>query len=113
MGRLFVCFGVKNRYRKEFYMIERKKYQLNYIKKEKQSGSCQGMRFTFFKIEDRLTVTAYPEPFSLEATAEDKKISESFEFSNEGLDDAVEWLNRLYEEKRDYWMDAFEKRMQV
>lgn len=109
----FLYALVCNKCRKEFQMVERKKYQLNYIKKERQSGSCQGMRFTFLKTEEGLTATAYPEPFSLEATAEDKKISKSFGFSNEGLDAAVAWLNELYEEKKDYWIDAYEKRMQV
>ena len=94
-------------------MIDRKKYQLNYIKKETQSGSCQGMRFSFFKEEDRLAVTAYPEPFCLEATAEEKRITKSFAFSEGGLDEAVAWLNQLYEEKKDYWLDAYEKRMQI
>lgn len=94
-------------------MIDRKKYQLNYIKKERQSGSFQGMRFSFFKTEEGLGVTAYPEPFCLESTAEEKKITRSFVFSNEGLDEAVAWLNDLYEEKKEYWITAYEKRMQV
>lgn len=94
-------------------MIDRKKYQLNYIKKERQSGSYRGMRFSFSKTEEGLAVTAYPEPFCLEATAEEKRITRSFSFSNEGLDDAVAWLDELYEEKKDYWMDAYKNRMQV
>lgn len=98
---------------KEITMIDRKKYQLNYIKKESQSGSFQGMRFSFFKTEDRLTVTVYPEPFCLEATAEEKKTTRSFSFSDGGLDEAVAWLNELYEEKKNYWTDAYEKKMQV
>ena len=94
-------------------MVDRAKYQLNYIKKESQSGSYQGMRFTFRKAEDGLSVTVYPEPYCLEVTAEENKTFRVFEFSNEGLDAAVEWLNELYEEKRDYWVDAYERRMQV
>lgn len=94
-------------------MVDRGKYQLNYIKKERQSGSFQGMRFTFMKTEESLTVIAYPEPFCLEATAEEKKIVRNFPFSDEGLDKAVIWLNEQYEEKKDYWIEAFEKRMQV
>lgn len=94
-------------------MIDRKKYQLNYIKKETQSGSYQGMRFSFFKAEEGLGVTVYPEPFCLEMTAEEKRTTRTFAFSKEGLEEAVAWLNELYEEKREYWMDAYEKRMQV
>lgn len=97
----------------EINMIDKKRYQLNYIKKESQSGSFHGMRFSFFKTEHGLTVTAYPEPFCLEATAEEKKITRSFPFSDGGLDEAVAWLNELYEEKKNYWIDAYEKRMQV
>ena len=87
-------------------MIERRKYQLNYIKKENQSGSYQGMRFTFLKKEDALVVIAYPEPYSLAATSEEKKTTKVFEFSQEGLDEAVEWLNALYMEKRDDWTNV-------
>lgn len=94
-------------------MIDRKKYQLNYIEKETQSGSFQGMRFSFLKTEGRLGVMVYPEPFCLEMTAEEKKIFRDFTFSKEGLDEAIAWLNELYEEKREYWTGAYEKRMQV
>lgn len=94
-------------------MIDRQKYQLNYIKKENQSGSFAGMRFTFRKEEEGLCVIVYPEPFCLEATADDKKISKIFEFSKEGLDAATEWLNEVYQEKEEYWTEAYEKRMQV
>jgi hypothetical protein len=94
-------------------MIERNKYQLNYIKKENQSGSYQGMRFTFSKGEENLTVIAYPEPWCLAATPEDRKIIKTFPFSGEGLDAAVDWLNELYTKKEDYWKESYEKRMQV
>lgn len=94
-------------------MIDRKKYQLNYIKKERQSGSFSGMRFTFAKEEDSLAVTAYPEPFCLEATPDDRKEKKTFAFTGEGLDAAIDWLNALYQEKQAYWEDAYAKRMQV
>lgn len=99
--------------KEERKMIDRKKYQLNYIKKERQSGSFQGMRFTFSKKEEELLVTVYSEPFCLEATPEEKRTEQAFPFTGEGLDEAVEWLNALYSEKKDFWTDAYEKRMQV
>ncbi len=93
-------------------MIERNKFQLNYIKKESQSGSYLGMRYTLRKSEDGLEVIVYPEPFCLSATSDEKKTSKTFDFSTEGLDAAVDWMNELYESKSDEWMNAYEKRMQ-
>lgn len=94
-------------------MIDRKQFQLDYIKRENQSGSQLGMRFTFQKGDDQLLTFIYPEPFCLEATAEDKKTSETFPLSDEGLDAAVEWLNQSYEDRKNYWTEAYESRMQI
>ena len=70
-----------------------------FIKKERYTGSKKPMRYFLQKEEDKLKATVYPGPYCIEATPAELMESEFFEFSNEGLDAAVEWLNKMYEEK--------------
>mgnify|MGYP003278737785 CR=1 FL=1 len=94
-------------------MIQRNKFQINYIKKEKQTGSYLGMRFTLLKEDDKLTVIIYPEPCCLEATPESLRQSAQFELTSQGLDAAIDWLNEQYTARKPYWEDAYENRMKL
>ncbi len=47
--------------------------------------------------EKKLQVYLWPEPFCFEATLEEKKISELFPFSEEGMEQAIDWMNERYE----------------
>ena len=47
--------------------------------------------------EEGLLVTLWPEPFSFEKTRDDLKRSRLFPFSEEGKQQAVEWLNTSWE----------------
>ncbi|MCM1184835.1 MAG: hypothetical protein NC337_15815 [Roseburia sp.] len=70
---------------------------LNFVKKEDFTGSHKGMRFMLHQEsadeEKRLKVYVWSEPLGFEATPEEKKLSELFEFSEEGLDRAIAWMN--------------------
>lgn len=92
-------------------MIDVNKFKINFIKRENQTGSYHGMRFTFQKAEVQLMVTIYPEPFCMDVTPEDKKESANFDLSQEGLAAAVDWLNERYNAKQAYWENAYENRM--
>ena len=100
----------KNEYEEEA-MIQRGKFKINYIKKERQSGSYQGMRFTFQAEDDQLNVIFYPEPYCLEKTPDGLKESAQFALSDQGLDEAVDWLNDRYKEREAYWLEAYANRM--
>lgn len=65
---------------------------INFLKKENYTGSCNGMRFYLAKEDDRLKVCTYPEPWCFEATPEKDKTWNEFEFSAEGLEAALQWL---------------------
>ncbi|MBR1471623.1 MAG: hypothetical protein IJ600_08285 [Lachnospiraceae bacterium] len=70
---------------------------LNYIKKERYTGSNDGMRFMLEKKseegqEDKILVCTWSEPYSYEKTEEDKKNYRMFAFSEEGLKEAVAYL---------------------
>jgi hypothetical protein len=86
-------------------MITRDEFlSLNFVKKEDFTGSHQGMRFMLHQetVEDekKLKVYIWSEPFSFAATPDDEKLSELFEFSEEGLAKAIEWMNNNYEDVR-------------
>ena len=73
------------------------KISLNYIKKERYTGSNDGVRFLLEKKsaegeEDQILVCLWPEPFSFEKTAEDQKRFRGFPFSEDGLQSAVAYI---------------------
>lgn len=74
---------------------------LNFVKKEDFTGSHKGMRFMLrqetVEEEKKLKVYIWSEPFGFDATSDDKKLSELFEFSEEGLAQAIDWMNERYE----------------
>ena len=100
---------------------------LNFYKKEKFTGSYQGMRYLIKKdkIEvpaeagadeakdsetesaatsmDVFHVTIWPGPYNFISTADDKKTCKTFPFTLEGKDLVVEWLNEQWRTRRDEW----------
>lgn len=74
-------------------------FGLALVKKEDYFGSYKGMRFRLGKEEDKLQATVYPEPYSWDATPQEQKESQLFSLSEEGIEEAVEWLNQMYQRK--------------
>ncbi|MDD2958315.1 MAG: hypothetical protein PHR92_07275 [Lachnospiraceae bacterium] len=72
---------------------------ISFLKKERFSGTYQGMRYMLCMSEDKVKATVYPGPYCWEATPDDQKESKFFEASQEGLLKVVDWLNRIYGEK--------------
>ena len=86
-------------------MITREEFlSLNFVKKEDFTGSHKGMRFMLHQEtideEKKLKVYLWSEPLGFDATPDDEKISELFEFSENGLSKAIEWMNEKYETVR-------------
>lgn len=73
------------------------------LKKEPFSGSHHGMRYFLTAKEEVLSVFIYPEPWSFEKTPDEEKERQDFPFTQEGLDEAVTWLNQSFEDRRSYW----------
>lgn len=87
---------------------------LEYLKKTEYTGSHQGMRYRLEGVmgEDgkRLRTTVWPEPFNFVTTSEEKKQHEEFDFSEDGITDAVAWMNdRLFEMKEERLLHAAER----
>ena len=83
---------------------------LEYLKKTEYTGSHQGMRYRLEKKEDdgekKLYVSVWPEPFNYFKTPEEKKKRAYFSFDEDGVVDAVGWMNdRLFEDKK-IWEEA-------
>ena len=74
---------------------------LNFVAKEDFTGSHKGMRFMLHKEvideEKKLKVYVWSEPFCFDVTPDDQKLSELFAFSEEGLAQAIDWMNERYE----------------
>lgn len=101
-------------------MLERSEYMpLGYFKKQKWTGSYQGMRFLFHRVtetisesedekkeEDYLEVVCWKEPFSYEVTPEEEKTRKQFPLSEEGREAAIVWLEEQYESRQEEWKQA-------
>lgn len=75
---------------------------MEFLKKTEYTGSHQGMRYRLecqtAEEEKKLLVTVWPEPFNFVKTPEEKKTREVFAFSEDGITDAVAWMNdRLFD----------------
>lgn len=95
-------------------MIERQDIlSMEYLKKTEFTGCHQGMRYRLEGVTGesgkKLRVTIWPEPFNFFMTPEEEKEHAEFTFDEDGVTDAVAWMNdRLFEE-RDRWMHAGER----
>ena len=76
-------------------------FNINFYKKEQFSGIYHRMRYRIAKKEEEdkknLQVTIWPGPYNYATTAEELKQRAEFAFSNEGLKEAVAYLNQTYE----------------
>lgn len=81
---------------------------MEYLKKTEFTGCHQGMRYRLEGIKGsddtkHLKVTVWPEPYNFFSTPQEEKESEEFSFDEDGVVDAVAWMNdRLFLEK-DKW----------
>ena len=84
-------------------MLSREDFlSLNFVKKEDFTGSHRGMRFMLHQEieeeEKKLKVYIWSEPFCFEATPDEQKIFKLFDFSEEALREAIDWMNEKYKD---------------
>lgn len=93
-------------------MIERKDLlALNFYKKSPFFGSLKNMHYKIERIavgendEESFAfkVTYWPGPYILAKTADTLKQEAQFPFSEEGLCQAVDFLNEQYEKQKELW----------
>jgi hypothetical protein len=95
----------------EIFMIQRDDIlSMEYLKKTEFTGGYQGMRYRLEGVsseeEKQLKVTVWPEPFNFFTTPEEQKSSALFSFDEDGVVDAVAWLNDRYFEEKKRWEQA-------
>lgn len=71
------------------------KININYVKKEPYTGSYNNKRYRVWKEEDNIKVCIYPDKFCFDKTPEDDKIYKDFSFSQEGLDNAMAYIEDM------------------
>lgn len=98
-------------------MIERKDIlSIPYLKKTTFTGSYDGLRFRFAVVKKEsevqekeqqvLQITAWEGPYGFDATSEEKKQQIETEFSEEGIQNGIDWLNALWEADPKKWKRA-------
>ncbi len=78
---------------------------LGFLKKSRYTGEKGNMRFLLEKKESeegeaRLRACVWPEPFAYDHTDEKLKKEVLFDFSDEGMGEALKWLNERLSEYR-------------
>lgn len=85
---------------------------MEYLKKSEYTGSHQGMRYRLEGIsgEDgkKLLVTVWPEPFNFYSTPQEQKSAAEFLFDEDGVSDAVAWMNDMLFKEKEKWDSAAE-----
>lgn len=94
-------------------MIEKKDIlPVSFLKKSPFTGSHQGMRYRLEKAEgeggDCLRVIFWEGPYSMDATPEEKKESREFVFSDDGICQALHWLNETWDKQQERFRQAQE-----
>lgn len=103
-------------------MIERKDIlSIPYLKKTTFTGSYEGLRFRFAVVKKEfppkdgeekgeekqvLEITAWEAPYGFDATPEEKKQRMESDFSEEGIQQGIDWLNGLWMAEPDRWQAA-------
>jgi len=86
---------------------------MEYLKKTEFTGSHQGMRYRLEGVdgegeEKKLRCTVWPEPFNFFTTLDDNKERAEFSFDEDGVTDAVAWMNNKLFEEKEKWEHAGE-----
>lgn len=83
---------------------------MEYLKKTEYTACHQGMRYRLEQVVDgeekKLKATIWPEPFNFFTTPEEEKESNLFSFDEDGIVDAIGWMNNCLFEEKNKWENA-------
>lgn len=72
-----------------------------FLKKAAFTGSHREMNFMLKKVSDdngdKIQAIAWPGPFSFAVTEDEKKVSHDVTYNQDGILEAVKWLNEHYD----------------
>ena len=95
-------------------MIQREDIlSIEYLKKTEFTGSHRGMRYRVEGVSGdegvkKLRCTVCPEPFNFYRTPEEEKEKADFEFGENGVTEAIAWMNDRLCAEKDRWEHAGE-----
>ena len=92
-------------------MLETAGLSTKFLKKESYCGSYNGMRYMIQKGDDGIKAYIYSEPWSFEMTPVEERLFKDFTFSDEGVNDCINWLTETYRSHRKFWDDASKNKM--
>ena len=83
---------------------------MEYLKKTEYTACHQGMRYRLEMVvveeQKKLKATVWPEPFNFFMTPEEEKESSIFSFDEDGIVDAIGWMNNCLFEGKEKWDKA-------
>lgn len=79
-------------------MIE-KFLPFQFIKRSPFYGSYQDMNYLITEMKGELMVCYFEGPYAYAHTKEEKKLYRSFSYDEKGYDEALQFLNEVYESK--------------
>ena len=83
-------------------MLELKDFMpVNFLKKEKFTGSFKGLRFRM--------VSIWPEPYSYDFTPQEEKEQFETTFDADGIAKGVDWINERFETEAPRWKEALRR----
>ena len=85
--------------REDYGVIRESLFSLPFLKKEVFYGSYKHMQYRIAKKEEELEVCLYPGPFSFDYTPEEQKEYKVFSFSEEGYEQAKDYLEQAWSSK--------------
>ena len=89
---------------RKFFMIARTDiFNINFYKKERFHGSYKGMHYRIEKYAPEegdtvLRVTVWPGPYNFDTTPDEQKTSASYPFTDDGLTEVCDYLNKFHTE---------------
>ena len=92
-------------------MLETSGLSTKFLKRESYCGSHNGMRYMIKKVDDGITAYVYSEPWAFEMTPEEERLSKEFPFSDDGVNEAIAWLNETHDSHRKFWDHASKNKM--
>jgi len=92
-------------------MLETAGLSTKFLKKESYCGSYNGMRYLIKKTDEGMIAYVYSEPWSFEMTPEEERLSKEFSFSDDGVAEAISWLNETHTVHRKFWDHASKNKM--
>ena len=109
----YIIYGENNEQTGRVMINREDILSMEYLKKSEFTGCHKGMRYRLEGVSKEegkcLLATVWPEPFNYLKTPEEKKQIAFFAFSEEGMAQAVDWMNERFEQDKELWDHSWDR----